>query len=431
MQLLSFLLLFMNPQQGPETVVLSTSRTRPYVSEVIELKLTIRTLASTLPLELVIPDLSPQETWRFMMNAWLHKPAKQPLGTLPLLFRRSIFYVQPVKQGEYQLSWKMLIRPPLDDQNPILRIGPAQVGLMKSNALVLEVQQPPLQAPTTSTWHLGVGNYRVTASWQPAEVVLGEETTLNLALEGNGALESVAPPPLRTLPGWESDHFLLEQRPAIWLNGRRVYSYQVRPRQLKATVPALFISFFDPERGSTVTQPVALPSLRILAASVSTNASPDSTMADARNHLPEFRRTSIEQHQPSQWAHWLEWLLWVPLACAGIVLIRMVLERLVPHWLEQLRWRLAARQAEAALRQEALSPVDVRHILATYLSTGLDRTLTSDWESLHSQAWQAPRPLEPLLEQLRLMEFGPDDENATKTFHQLSRQLFTRREGLS
>ena len=428
MQQVCLLMLFMGMQPAPEAVVLSTSRTNPYGGEVIELKLTIRTSPSTSPLELAIAGLSPMEQWRFMMDAWLHKSAKQPPGTFPLRFHNTILYALPVKPGEYQLSWKTLIRAPLDEQNPILRIGPVQVGLMKSNALALEVQQPPLQAPTTSAWHLGVGSYRVTAHWQPAAVALGEETTLLLTLDGNGAMESIALPPLRTLPGWESDRFLLEPLPSRWLNGRRVFSYRVRPRQLKATVPPLFISYFDPERGTTVTQPVALPALRILAAGSTTTASPGSTISDAWNHLPEFRRTSMEQHQTFRWAYWLGWLLWVPLVWAGIVLIRMAVERLAPHWLEQLRWSLAAQQAQIALKQEPLSPVDVRHILARYLSTGLDRTLPTDWESLDSQAWQAPQPLKPLLEQLRLMEFGPGDEQAVKTFQQLSRQLFTRQE---
>ncbi len=431
MQLVCLLLLFIEMQPAPEAVVLSTSRTNPYVGEVIEFKLTIRTSASSTPLELVIPGLSPQEQWRFMMNTWFKKPAKQPLNTLPLRFHNSILYALPVKPGEYQLSWKLQIQATQDEQNPTRRIGPVQVGSMKSNALVLDIQQPPVQAPTSSAWHLGVGNYRVTASWQPAEVALGEETTLLLTLEGNGALESIAPPPLRTLPGWESDRFLLEQLPSSWLNGRRVFSYRVRPRQLKATVPPLFISFFDPERGTTVTQPVALPVLRILAAGSATTASPGSTIADAWSHLPSFRRTSIEQHQSFRWTYWLGWLLWVPLVWAGIVLIKMALERLAPRWLEQLRWRSAARQAQIALKQETLSPVDVRHILARYLSTGLDRTLPADWESLHTQAWQAPRSLEPLLEQLRLMEFGPGDEQAVKTFQQLLQQLFSRQEASS
>lgn len=428
MQIVWLLMLFMGMQPAPEAVVLSTSRTNPYPGEAIELKLTIRTSTSNLPLELVIPGLSPQEEWRFLMNAWLHKPAKQPLNSLPLRFHNSMLYALPVKPGEYQLSWKLQIRAPLDEQNPILRIGPAQVGLMKSNALVLDVQQPPVQPPITSAWNLGVGNYRVTASWQPAEVVLGEETTLLLTLEGNGALESIASPPLRTLPGWESDRFLLEQLPSSWLNGRRVFSYRVRPRQLKAIVPPLFISYFDPERGTAVTQPVALPPLRILAVGAATSLSPGSTIADAWSHLPAFRRNSIEQHQLFRWTYWLGWLLWVPLVWAGIVLLRIALERLAPHWLEQLRWQSAARQAQISLKQDALSPVDVRHILARYLSTGLDRTLPSDWESLHSHARQAPRLLGPLLEQLRLMEFGPVDEQAVKTFHQLSEQLFMRQE---
>ena len=428
MQLLFLMWLVSGAQQVPQTVVLSTSRTNPYVGDVIELKLSIRTPTSSTPLELVIPGLSPQEQWRFMMNAWLHKPAKQPPNTLPLRFHNITLYAQAVKQGEYQLQWKLLIRPPQDEQNPTRRLGPVQVGSMKSNALVLEVQQLPLQPPTNSAWHLGIGNYRVTAGWQPAEVVLGEETTLNLTLEGNGALESISPPSLRTLPGWESDRFLLEPLPASWHNGRRLFSYRVRPRQLKATVPPLFISFFDPERGITITQPVALPPLSILAAGSATNASPGSTIADAWRHLPAFRRTNIEQHYSYPWANWLNWLLWAPLGWAGFILLRMTAERLAPHWLEQLRWQAAARQAQIALKRESLSPVDVRLILARYLSTGLDRTLPTDWESLHSIAWQAPRQLQPLLEQLRLMEFGPHDEQAARTFHQLSQQLFTQQE---
>ncbi|HQR06808.1 MAG TPA: hypothetical protein PLN21_08305 [Gemmatales bacterium] len=436
MQLWGVLLLLVSLQsagQSPSgSVVLSTSRNHPYVGEVIELKLTIHSPPGSIPLNLVIPGLTADEVWRFLFDSWLHQGTTPPANALPLKWHGRVLYVSPVRPGEYELRWKALVGAPGDDNNPTRRIGPVQVGMMTSNPLTLEIERPPLQSPSPNTWDLGVGNYRVSAQWLPAEVVLGEETLLSITVDGAGAKENITPPPLRTLPGWESDRFLLEALPAGWKNGNRLFRYLVRPRQLRATVPPLFIRFFDPERSASVTQTITLPPLSILAAKDVRNMAPGSMIADALSHLPEFRGKSIEQHVPDHWSTWLNLLLWLPVVWSGIVVGRMALERFAPGWLQERRWEQAERLARTRFKQSESFPTQhVRSILAAYLSNGLARPIDEDWESLSIHAPLAPRPIQPILTHLQELEFGPGDEQAASQLHSAVKEVFQLQETAS
>lgn len=429
MQLLGILLLLVSLQpavQPPSgSVVLSSSRTNPYVGEVIELKLTISSPSSSTPLNLVVPGLTPDESWQFLFESWLHQRSSPPANALPLKWHGRVLYAPLVRPGEYQLRWKILVTAPRDDENSTRRIGPAQVGTITSNSLTLEIQRPPLQSPSFNTWDLGIGNYRVTAQWLPTEVVLGDESLLSITIEGSGAKKNIPPPPLRTLPGWESDRFLLEALPAGWKNGHRLFRYLVRPRQLRATVPPLFIRFFDPERGATVTQTFNLPPLSILAARGSRNVAPGSSIADAMSHLPEFRRKDIDQHVPDRWSSWLSFLLWIPVAWSCVVVAGLALERFAPAWLQDRRWEQAERLARTRLKQSALYPAnEVRTILASYLSQGLARPIDENWESLAFHAPLAPRSIQPILTQLQQLAFGPKDEQAVSQLHSAVKEVF-------
>ncbi len=132
MHLLGLLLLLVSllpaGQPAPGTVVLSASRTHPFVGEVIELKLTISSMSSSTPLNLVIPGLTAHESWRFLFDSWLHQSATAPKNVLPLSWNGRVLYAPLVQPGQYGLRWKTLIGAPRDEENPARRIGPAQVG---------------------------------------------------------------------------------------------------------------------------------------------------------------------------------------------------------------------------------------------------------------------------------------------------------------
>ncbi|MFT3881253.1 MAG: hypothetical protein QM703_16510 [Gemmatales bacterium] len=432
MQLWGVLLLLVSFQPAGQpasgSVVLSASRSHPYVGEVIELKLTISSVISSTPLTLVIPGLTTNETWRFLFESWLHQSVIPPANALPLRWHGRVLYAPHVRPGQYELRWKTLIDAPRDEENPTRRIGPAQVGTMTSNPLTLEIQRPPLQSPSTNTWDLGVGNYRITAQWLPAEVVLGEETLLSITVEGSGAVEAIAPPPLRTLPGWESDRFLLEALPTVSKNGHRLFRFLVRPRQLRATAPPLFIRYFDPQRGTMVTNVVTMPALSVLPRGA-TSAVSGSTIEDARKHLPEFRRRSIEERDPDRRAGWLSMLLWIPLAWSSVIIARSALQRLAPNWLLQRRWRHAEKMARLLLDQSTLADSrKVRSILASYLTTGLARPVDADWESLSHHAPHASLSIQLILTQLQQCDFGPDSEQDGAELRSAVQQVFQTQE---
>lgn len=436
MQLLGALLLLVGLQTAgqpvPGSVVLSASRTHPYVGEVIELKLTINSTTSSTPLNLAIPGLTAHESWRLLFDSWLLQSISPPKNALPLKWHGRVLYAPLIQPGKYELRWKTMIGAPRDEENPTRRIGPAQVATVTSNALSLEIQRPPLQSPSANIWDLGVGNYQVTAQWLPAEVVLGEEALLTISVAGSGAKEAIPVPLLRTQTGWESDRFLLEAMPARWKNGQRLFHYLVRPRQLRATTPPLLIRFFDPLRGTTVTQAISLPPLTILAAKDAGNAPLGSSLSDALRHLPDFRRKDIEQQTPVRWAYWLNWLLWIPVLWSTVVVTLMALMRIAPDWLEKRRWNQAATSARRQLGMvTTFSAHQVRSILASYLSIGLAQPIDADWESLAIHAPLAPLPIQPILTQLQQLEFGPTDKQTIVHFHSAVDQAFQLQEATS
>lgn len=419
-----------NGQERPapvaDSIQLEVSRKNPYVGEQVEFTLTIRTAASRKPLEMRIPWLTPQETWALRWQFWLMQFTQPNVKGLPIRFHDVVVYAAPVKAGEYQLQWKLVMAAPVQDDGDTRSLSPIQVGAMQSNALTLQLQRPPLQASSATTWNLGVGMFRVSTSWSGADVVLGEETTLIVKVEGTGALESISPPPLRTMPGWENDRFLLEAGGVQWKDSSRWFTYRVRPRQLRVSMPPLMVSYFDPRRETTVTQQVAIPPLRILAGREAAVALPGSSVSDAVRHLPDFRRESLHQHTSAPWSKWGYWSLLAPAAWGIWIVLKQAVRLLAPDWLESLRWKVAARQARRAVAQSTVNAPALRQILADYFSMGLERPVSSDWDSLSNLALLSPsaQQFRPILEQLRFCEFGPASEENIKVLAQQTSQLF-------
>ena len=408
------------------SVQLSASRTNPYAGEQIEFTLTIKTAPSVAPLTLNIPWLTPQEAWLLQFEQWKCQFTEPRTKGLPLRYYATTFIAPLVNPGEYVLRWKMIIGPPGEDENRVRTLAAVQVGSLRSNALTLEIQRPPTRPPSSTVWDLGIGSYRVSARWADQDVVLGEETTLILAVAGNGPLNMTPAPPLRSLPGWESDRFLLEAMPSQWKDQQRLFLYRVRPRQLRAALPPILVRYFDPQLETIVTRQIGIPSLKVLASHESTKHLPGSTVADALRHLPAFRRESLQQDQSVSWTSWARWLLVIPLAWAAMIIVRQSLFYVAPQWMEYWRWHLAARRARQSLAHQSATPGQLRGVLAEYYSIGLDRPIVANWETLHSLAILTPhcQLVVSLLEQLQVCEFGPTTRERFEQVRRQSLQLF-------
>lgn len=416
-----------------DEVQLSVSKSNPYVGEQIEFKLLIRTATSKTPLALTIPWITTGEAWQLQFDQWLNGFHKKESPLLALRFFDGMIFATQVKPGEYQLTWKMVVQSPGDEEGWSRTLPAIQVGTLRSNSVTLNIQPTAVRSPTSTLWDLGTGTFRVTTRWAEASVVLGEEATLILTVEGDGPLERVSPPPLHTLPGWEGDRFLLEAMPAQWKHSQRLFLYRVRPRQLRAALPPIMIRYFDPQRGSTITQQVNLPLLKVLAARQSSASLTGSTVADAFKHLPGFRRDALEQHPTNSWTKGTWWMAVIPAAWGIILLTKQALQSLAPTWLEQRRWRRADRLTRHALDHGAVSPVELRHILADYVSVGMDETTSADWETLNMMASLTPRKqlLGPLLEEMQWSEYGPTPAESFAQVRQSVKAVFQQSQELT
>lgn len=102
-----------------------------------------------------------------------------------------------------------------------------------------------------------VGDFRVRASAEPRDLVLGQSLRLTLTIEGRGNLESFDRPPLGDLDGFRVGGALEERG-----RERRLLTVDLTPRdESVARVPALHFSYFDPEAAryrTLETQPISI-----------------------------------------------------------------------------------------------------------------------------------------------------------------------------
>ncbi len=278
------------PTPAPEPkLVLRASTERPYVGQEVTLWLDIdvreaaRSEAENMAPGLDIPWLVPGFgfTWLLSPDQWACGQAKRRDGfRLALKDPPATIRAEPVRDSRktapgihrYRLSWKLVIGEPDQLTGGKINFAPIQLTLgqakVASNSLLLQVRKLPLPPSDASPLNLGVGPFAMTASLDPAKVMLGEETTLTLRVSGPANLTQLTRPKLTLLPGFDRPfNFFAENGTETWEadDTARYFRYQVRPRhEAFDALPPITYTYFDPADEKYHTRTIEALPLQVL-----------------------------------------------------------------------------------------------------------------------------------------------------------------------
>lgn len=117
-------------------------------------------------------------------------------------------------------------------------------------AAALEVRDVP--EPRPATFCGGIGDYRVRASASPTSLRVGDPLTLTLMIErrpGSGSVDLISAPQLQANPRIAADFEILDRNPTGHTQGdTKQFAYALRPRRPGASVPAVSVTVFDPDK---------------------------------------------------------------------------------------------------------------------------------------------------------------------------------------
>ncbi len=119
-------------------------------------------------------------------------------------------------------------------------------------AIEMNVRNVPEQGRPDS-YTGAFGKFRVSAELTPRKVRVGDPMTLTLSVIGNGNLEDIAPPPLKSVPAI-SDHFKIYEATSETRDQQRVFTWSLRPSHAELTELApIPFSYFDVDKERFVT----------------------------------------------------------------------------------------------------------------------------------------------------------------------------------
>ncbi len=125
--------------------------------------------------------------------------------------------------------------------------------ILKPDPLTITVRPFP-ETGKPKSFNGAVGQFRLTASVDKTEVKQNEPVTLQLVLEGEGNIETLAKPPVPELKAFkiyegDSSTELLKQGTGTAIGGRKTFEIIFIPAESgEMAIPQLEFSFFDPQK---------------------------------------------------------------------------------------------------------------------------------------------------------------------------------------
>jgi hypothetical protein len=230
--------------------------------------------------------------------------------------------------------------------------------------LTINVREPPdKNRPAAYTG--AVGKFDVSASLTPHEANVGEPMTLTVAVQGDGSIQRIQPPPLETIAAVNS-RFRVYEPTVETGDASRTFTYKVRP--LSADVsefPSVPFAFFDVEKERYVTKATAAIPVEIAAVeslsgsqiaiadsgSAAGGAELENTAGGIFANVTDVGQLRDERVRPAPWLATLAVLAGAYAGFAAVVLQRRRRDRLDP----QRQHRRAAANRSAACLEEARS----------------------------------------------------------------------------
>jgi hypothetical protein len=264
---------------------------------------------------------------------------------------------------------------------------------LRSKPVMVDVRSLPDGAP--ASFQGAVGQFEIAAQADKPETVVNDTVTVNVAVAGDGNLDTMGDPLWLDLPGWrafDSDSVTESSIENGVLTGVKKYERVMVPTQAgQALIPPVEFTFFDPETGqynSVATQPIPI------------NIIPDGSSGQMPATLPAGNTLSSGlpgtyspelfplKETSSQWnigdrsliqnpGYWILWTL--PLLVLGVhtgwrLRRRNRLDNAVARKSQQAKSQ-ALKSLKGIKKQSANQNEEAGRILISYLENKLNRSL--------------------------------------------------------
>lgn len=266
----------------------------------------------------------------------------------------------------------------------------------------VEVEVRPLPAAPSGYSGL-VGDFKIAGKLSKRELKVGESATWKLTVSGTGNVQMIGEPDLPELTSfktYDEPPTSSIQRSGSQLSGSRSYSKALVPLEAgDLTVPAVRLTYFDPEAGSyrtAQTRPVTLSiqpaegkeELR-LTESLAPTTGKVAVRILADDILPIYKDLDAVTLTP--FGHradglWLAGLLTPPLAFFGLLFVERRRHHLASN-VESVRRRSALKKALKGLDEVAKAVRDGNHREAVVLASRLLREYVGDKVALEGSAF--------------------------------------------
>jgi hypothetical protein len=145
------------------------------------------------------------------------------------------------------------------------RNGKYTVRRIVAVAPAVEIEVRDVPEPRPATFCGGIGTYRVSAAANPVELRVGDPLTLTLDIArdaGSGSLDLVSAPDLAANPQIADNFEIVDRNPTGRVDREvKRFTYALRPKRADVKIPAVAVTFFDPdteEFSEIATRPLAL-----------------------------------------------------------------------------------------------------------------------------------------------------------------------------
>ena len=280
--------------------------------------------------------------------------------------------------------------------------GRTQVEDRMLSSPAIEIEVRPLPAAPSGFSGL-VGNFKVSGRISKRELQVGESATWKLTVSGTGNVQMIGEPTLPDLSSFKT----YDEKPTSSiertggkLRGSRSFSKALVPLAAgEQTVPAVRLTYFDPEAGSfrtAQTAPVALSvspaegkeELR-LTESVAPTTGKVAVRILADDILPIYK--DLDAVTATPFGHradgtWLAGLLTPPMAFFGLLFVERRRRHLEVN-VEAVRRRSALKKALKGLDEVAKAAKDGRHREAAELASRRLREYVGDKVGLEGSAF--------------------------------------------
>ena len=259
-------------RSGPDVFLDAVvDKPRPYVNEQITLSVRFFTAVNLLgnpqysPPELsgfISEDLPPERHGERVINGRRYYFSEIRTALFPLRPDRAS--IGPAKVGcqmEHQAAWDPF--SPDFFNKFFSQAGGGVPKVLQSRPLTVEARPLPASGKP-SDFSGAVGRFRLTASLDRSSARVGDAVTIEVKVEGEGNLKSIAAPALPPLPSFRSydtvSSFNTTKKGDV-IGGSAVFKTLIVPRVSgNLEVPPILFSYFDPKSGSYQTlRTTALP----------------------------------------------------------------------------------------------------------------------------------------------------------------------------